>query len=611
VGLVGISWGGVVASTVMGIDERFAFSVPIYGAGHKYDIPNYFGAALENNELYRELWDPVVWIGEAEMPALWLSWPEENHFSHDSQAATYHAASGTRMVSLVPGMGHGHAAAWNRPESYAFAQSVVDSGAPWAQQESLGVLDGLAQAVFSSLKPLGGASLVYSTQSGWTGEMTWNEVAVSELVESPEGTWTLSAELPEGATGWFFNATTVEGSLVISSDYQEEIALSLSPTDGVMIGHPTFLEQSVGTALLSVEGPSYVEIIDVTVHGESHPGAFCSPEELPLVLKSPSPTVTPLEVLFDNTVAGLSQGESAEGVLTVVWSRLDGTTGQLQVPLYAIVQSSFDVIYDVTAPWSSKNVYSSDNVIITDDAVVSLDVDQPMEDLTVEDGVLQMDLPHLLSVAGAIKVESGGTLALNDGVLGANGATLVVNGDLIIDGGELTRDMSGVTRTISGGGLIEVNSGSMAFTGGVPTNILIVNTDMRITGGTVALSGQVYVGDNTPVLFEIIGDDATVSMVRLNTAGGESGVYRFVLDETGVSKINVPGWMNLVNATIEVDGSQYTGGPASFVLIDSYNLVDLVNPAKITVTGFAQNGLTATVVQDQAAGKDWVQLVIE
>jgi hypothetical protein len=78
-----------------------------------------------------------------------------------------------------------------------------------------------------------------------------------------------------------------------------------------------------------------------------------------------------------------------------------------------------------------------------------------------------------------------------------------------------------------------------------------------------------------------------------------------------VSKINVPGWMNLVNATIEVDGSQYTGGPASFVLIDSYNLVDLVNPAKITVTGFAQNGLTATVVQDQAAGKDWVQLVIE
>jgi len=175
----------------------------------------------------------------------------------------------------------------------------------------------------------------------------------------------------------------------------------------------------------------------------------------------------------------------------------------------------------------------------------------------------------------------------------------------------LTRDMSGVTRTISGGGLIEVSSGSMAFTGGVPTNILIVNTDMRITGGTVALSGQIYVGSNTPTVFEIIGDDANVSMVRLNTAGGPKGLFRFVLDETGVSTINVPGWMNLSNLAVEVDGSQYEGGPASIVLIDSNNLVSPGDPAKFTVTGFAEKGLTASVIQDQTNGKDWVLLVIE
>ena len=611
VGVVGISWGGVITSTVMGIDERFQFAVPIYGAGHKYDIPNYFGAALENNALYRELWDPALWVEGAEMPALWLSWPEENHFSHDSQAATYHAAPGPRMVSLVPGMGHGHAPAWSRPESYAFAQSVIDTGQAWAQQQSVSVSDGLATAVFTSTKALVEASILYATESGWTGDMSWTELSVTELIEGPVGTWTLTAALPPETTAWFMNATADTDGLVVSTDYQERIAFSVAPVDGVLIGHPTFLEQSMGTALLSIDAPSYVEIIDATVHSETHPGAFCSPEDLPLVLTNPATMVTPFEVLFDNTVANLSDGESAEGVLTIVWSRLDGTTGQVEVPLYAIVQSSFEVIYNESAPWSSQNVYSSDNVTITDGAQVNLDVDQPVEDLTVHTGVLQMDQPQTLSVAGALKVQAGGEIALNSGVLGADGPTLVVNGDLVIDGGDLLRDMSGVTRTISGGGLIEVKSGSMAFTGGVPTNILIVNTDMRITGGTVALSGQIYVGDNTPTVFEIIGDDATVSMVRLNTKGGESGIYRFVLDETGVSKINVPGWMHLVNATIEVDGSQYTGGPATFTLIDSTNLVDLVDPAKITVTGFAQNGLTATVVQDQANGKDWVQLVVQ
>lgn len=33
IGLTGISWGGTVVSTVAGIDSRFAFAVPVYGAG--------------------------------------------------------------------------------------------------------------------------------------------------------------------------------------------------------------------------------------------------------------------------------------------------------------------------------------------------------------------------------------------------------------------------------------------------------------------------------------------------------------------------------------------------------------------------------------------------
>ncbi|MGB0592419.1 MAG: acetylxylan esterase [Myxococcota bacterium] len=610
VGVMGISWGAVITATTMGIDDRFAFAVPVYGAGHKYDIPNYFGDALEGNPMYRELWDPMQWIESAEMPALWLSWPEENNFSHDSQAATYHQASGPRMVSLVPGMGHGHSPAWDRPESYAFAESVVDFGAPWAQQVSVGLDAGVAEAVFTSTKALGAASLFYATESGWTGEMAWSEVGAS-LSQGPEGAWTITAELPIDATGWFMHATTAEEALVLSSDYIEQLALDVSPQAGVSIGHPLFMDQSLGTALVSFEAPSYVEIIDVTVHGETHPGAFCSPQLLPWVLKSPAPAVSTLEVLFDNTVAGLSEGQTAEGTMALVFARLDGTTGHVEVPLYAVAQSSFEVVYDVSADWSTQTVYSSDNVTIEGGAVVDVDVDQSVADLTVSDGTLQMDEGVTLASSGAIAVAAGGEVALNTGVLGANGANLSVDGTIVVDGGTLTRDMSGVSRTISGGGLIDVRSGSMAFTGGVPTNILSLKTDMRISGGTVALSGQLYVGDGTQTVFEIVGDAPTVSMVRLNVHNGCDGIFRFTLNATGVSKINVPGWMNLGNATIEVDGADYEGGAGSFVLIDSNNLTELINPANVVITGFEEQGLTASVVQDQANGKDWVQLVIE
>ena len=46
VGVMGISWGGVVTSTVIGIDSRFAFAIPTYGCGHKFDSANQYGAAL-------------------------------------------------------------------------------------------------------------------------------------------------------------------------------------------------------------------------------------------------------------------------------------------------------------------------------------------------------------------------------------------------------------------------------------------------------------------------------------------------------------------------------------------------------------------------------------
>ena len=80
--------------------------------------------------------------------------------------------------------------------------------------------------------------------------------------------------------------------------------------------------------------------------------------------------------------------------------------------------------------------------------------------------------------------------------------------------------------------------------------------------------------------------------------------------ESGVSEINVPGWMSLGSAKLVVDGSNYTGGATSIVLIYSTNFVSFIPEANITLTGFAQ-GLSARVEQDAVNGTDWVQLIIE
>jgi dienelactone hydrolase len=205
VGLMGISWGGVITSTVIGIDPRFAFAIPTYGCGHLSGADNQYGRALGANALYREVWDPMVRMERVKMPVLWFSWPQDQHFPLDCQAACYRAAPGPHMVSLIPGMRHSHPAGWTPPDSYAFAESIVHSGKPWCVQTAVHPRPGSARVEFASARALDRAALVSSTGTGFTGSRQWVE---SEAVLEHSGT-----------TAWFMNVCG--GNLTASSDYME------------------------------------------------------------------------------------------------------------------------------------------------------------------------------------------------------------------------------------------------------------------------------------------------------------------------------------------------------------------------------------------------------
>lgn len=216
IGVIGISWGGIITSTVMGIDPRFAFAIPVYGCGHLADSENKYGDALRDNEIYKNVWDPMIRMNRAIMPTLWLSWPEDFAFSPISQAKNYHAMPGAYMVSLIPRMGHSHEKGWNPPDSYAFAESIVNTGRPWGGMVRVEKAGADVAVEFRTDIAPEKAVLVSTTGAGFTGNRTWIETPAA--FRQNDGTWIASAILPENTTAWFLNLTC--SGLTLSSEFQ-------------------------------------------------------------------------------------------------------------------------------------------------------------------------------------------------------------------------------------------------------------------------------------------------------------------------------------------------------------------------------------------------------
>ncbi len=210
VGVCGISWGGIITSTVVGIDARFAFGIPIYGCGALDRAAENYVRALRDNTLYREVWEPLLRLPRATMPLLWLTGPRDAHFPLDVQQASYRAAPGPRMVSIPFDMKHSHPAGWNPPDSYAFAKSIVETGRPWAREVSQEIRDGIARVTFEVTSAVSAATLISKREADW-------EKSPAKL-ETSSGRVTASAPLPAGTTAYYFNVDA--SGLTVSSEYQ-------------------------------------------------------------------------------------------------------------------------------------------------------------------------------------------------------------------------------------------------------------------------------------------------------------------------------------------------------------------------------------------------------
>lgn len=85
IGIMGVSWGGIITSLVAGLDNRLCFAVPVYGCGFLHEPVSGYGlgfAAMRqaDAERTRRLWDPSEYLPRSRLPMLWLNGVNDSHF---------------------------------------------------------------------------------------------------------------------------------------------------------------------------------------------------------------------------------------------------------------------------------------------------------------------------------------------------------------------------------------------------------------------------------------------------------------------------------------------------------------------------------------------------
>ncbi|MCP4310160.1 MAG: prolyl oligopeptidase family serine peptidase [Bacteroidetes bacterium] len=218
IGITGISWGGILASVIAGIDERFNFAIPVYGCGYLQDSPLYnrqmgYLSDVARTEYLRS-WDPSNYIPLIAAPSLFVNGTNDCHYTLNCFTSSYEALNAEKYLRVEHNMPHGHSPGWNPEAIYQFADYITGS----ASRPIAFTFEGLAnlkRVNYGYEGELISASLFYTTDtSDWDCEnYEWIEIPV----ELDTAAKRVSARIPENTLYYFVNGVSVEGSLYSSS----------------------------------------------------------------------------------------------------------------------------------------------------------------------------------------------------------------------------------------------------------------------------------------------------------------------------------------------------------------------------------------------------------
>ena len=201
----------------------------------------------------------------------------------------------------------------------------------------------------------------------------------------------------------------------------------------------------------------------------------------------------------------------------------------------------------------------------------------------------------------AVSLATNGTASGGDGVINVTGGTMTAGSEIINHG---TINLSSGTLSLfnnasgsngdkalaAAGGILNVTGGALIAGANKSGGNLSFRSSVVISGGSFTTTGsQTFFTDGASLT--INGDAATIGFDSLvQNRAARAADFNFNFGATGVSAVGSSGFMSIWNATINVDGSGYTGGAAVFDLFTSSSFLDLDSndfATMSTVAGFA------------------------
>jgi dienelactone hydrolase len=215
VGVTGISWGGYLCSMTAGVDDRFCFAAPVYGCGFTTEhafASSVQGLGEERADRWMRWWDPAAYLAAAEMPMLWLTGSNDFAYTLNAFQKSYRLSKSPRTICVRLRMPHGQHEGSVPQEIAAFADSIVNKGAPLTNITGTGEKDGHVWATFEGSVPVVKAELNYTCDTGRWQDRKWE--AVPATIEGNK----VSADLPAAATVYYVNLID-ERDLVVSTEH--------------------------------------------------------------------------------------------------------------------------------------------------------------------------------------------------------------------------------------------------------------------------------------------------------------------------------------------------------------------------------------------------------
>ena len=220
IGITGISWGSYLTCITVGVDNRFKFGIPVYGAGYNdEDVTSSIGSvfALDDAslEIYREKFDPSVYMKNCEIPLMWFAGADDHAFSLDCNQRCADLSKGDNYFSWRSHLVHGQQPGdgTGLPEIFLFADRIVHGTDDEILRIDEGTMNGDTITVnIQNDVGVKNAYLYYSSNplELWHSANIWNEA------EAAVSGNTVTASKPADALYAFVQITDEFGNIVSS-----------------------------------------------------------------------------------------------------------------------------------------------------------------------------------------------------------------------------------------------------------------------------------------------------------------------------------------------------------------------------------------------------------